>query len=292
MILIPTNKGGLGLHDFADRVRAARIIWVQRILMSTSGPWLDYLLQTCDVQQVKEIFIRKNYRIPNGLRGFYRQLFFEWQKLYAVKPLADNVCRAEPLWENRNINMGFLSRYKKQWVEANVFRVNDIIYRGNIMTPAWFARTHCFSPPPKVFPKLAKAIPPDILNLILPLQKSVTGTGCFIMDSKDKMTDLGDLRAKDIYAIFAKKKKRHISAQHKWAQILVDFEEVQREGCWTDWYMTPYRVSREVRLQAFHYKVLHRTLPCNSFLHQLKLKPLINVHIAWKRMISSTICMS
>lgn len=31
-------------------------------------------------------------------------------------------------------------------------------------------------------------------------------------------------------------------------------------------------MSREVRIQAFHYKVLHRTLPCNAFLHQLKIK--------------------
>lgn len=82
--------------------------------------------------------LRKCYTYPEGLQGFYKQLYYEWQRVYNIIPSNDLACRSEPLWHKKNISMGFLGKNREQWLEIGVCRVNDILYRGKIMTPYRF----------------------------------------------------------------------------------------------------------------------------------------------------------
>lgn len=271
-LTLPTSQGGLGLHDFADRIKAARLIWVTRILSIGSGPMRDFLLSSCKVKSLTDIFMRKCYTYPEGLQGFYKQLYYEWQRVYNIIPSTDWACRCEPLWHNRNISMGFLVKEKERWLELGLRRVNDIVFRGKIMTPYRFRQKYDITPPPKVFNRLNKAVPANILNGMSPLQREIEGQGLYIVDSKGSQVDAGLLSAKDFYLILSKKKTRKVAAKIKWAQILDTFEEAQLEGSWSYWFSLPYKVSREVRLQSFQYKVLHRTLPCGVFLEKLKIR--------------------
>lgn len=39
---------------------------------------------------------------------------------------------------------------------------------------------------------------------------------------------------------------------------------------WSDTCKSPFQASRETKLQTFHYKVVHRIFPCNSYLARLR----------------------
>lgn len=246
-LTLPVGTGGLGLHDFPDRIRAARIVWVKRLLVSDKGLWRDFILEQCGVQSVFEVFSRKNFRPPDGLEGFYSQIYYDWQKLYALKPDTDIACRSEPLWDNRNIVMGSLKRFKTDWCRVGIFRVNHLLCRGRLFSLNRFNAKYNLQISAKIWARVKKAIPTDLLNYIVPLDKQLSVPGLFIRDCKGSLVDLGVLVAKDIYAIYATKRRRNVSSQLAWVRALPDFEELERVGCWTDWYKIPYKVSRETR---------------------------------------------
>lgn len=41
---------------------------------------------------------------------------------------------------------------------------------------------------------------------------------------------------------------------------------------WAKIYKLPYKVARDTKLQAFHFRVVHRFLLCNKFLHNIRIR--------------------
>lgn len=62
-------------------------------------------------------------------------------------------------------------------------------------------------------------------------------------------------------------------AKTSWQEYFINDDVVQTEGVWKFWYGMPYGCTREVRLQSFHYRILTRVLPCNEYLHHIRIKP-------------------
>lgn len=109
-------------------------------------------------------------------------------------------------------------------------------------------------------------------NVIIPVDKLMNDLGLYIKDSKEALVDFEILWAKDIYAIFRAKKKHIVTSQVTWLREFPDSEELNRQGCWMEWYKLPYRISRESHLQAFQFNIFHRTIPCMRYLHKLTIK--------------------
>lgn len=62
------------------------------------------------------------------------------------------------------------------------------------------------------------------------------------------------------------------TSQVKWQSLFVNEEEVYLEARWKFWYLLPYRISREVRLQSFQFRVMHRIIPCNKYLSLIRIR--------------------
>lgn len=78
------------------------------------------------------------------------------------------------------------------------------------------------------------------------------------------------LSSKKVYANLTIRKKPSVSSQKKWNQTFPVAEDVLHEY-WSEIYKMPYRTARDTKLQAFQYRVIHKTLPCNKFLSNLRI---------------------
>lgn len=65
--------------------------------------------------------------------------------------------------------------------------------------------------------------------------------------------------------------QKTIKRQDSWTRDLA--ENFADSGLdWESIYTNPYRSSRETKLQSFSFKVTHRLIPCNYYLHKLRIK--------------------
>ncbi len=57
---------------------------------------------------------------------------------------------------------------------------------------------------------------------------------------------------------------------NKWCEVFQDFE-IANEKSWHRIFKLPFVVLRNTKIQTFHYKVLHRLIPCNKWLYNIKI---------------------
>ncbi len=57
----------------------------------------------------------------------------------------------------------------------------------------------------------------------------------------------------------------------KWCQTYPDFNNADLKT-WPRIFKLPFLVIREAKLQTFQYKILHRIIPCNKWLFNIKIK--------------------
>lgn len=271
-LTLPIRRGGLGLHDFALRVRASRLAWVKRAVLAPSGPWTDFMCERSGCSKVLDIFLRKNRNCPGDLTDFYKSLYKEWQLIYGIVPSTDMACRSEPLWCNRNIQLRSLSRLEMVWRDQGISRVNDLLVQGNIISARDFMYKFDLAVSQVTLDKIARYIGRNILDPILPINKRVNPIGLYILGPENKAVDLGNLSTKELYMALMMKKKCKVSARVSWIKEFEDYDGIESELKWDYWYFLPYLLTREVRLQSFQFRVLHRTIPCNEYLQRIRIR--------------------
>lgn len=63
----------------------------------------------------------------------------------------------------------------------------------------------------------------------------------------------------------------NITSQRRWNEMFPVAEENAAQY-WADIYKSPYQAARDTKLQAFQFRVIHRFLPCNKFLHNIHIR--------------------
>lgn len=83
--------------------------------------------------------------------------------------------------------------------------------------------------------------------------------------------NLQDLSSKKLYRCFIKPVEIACAAFAKWREP-VDEITMTATNEWNEACLTAFKATRQTKLQSFHYKMLHRTIPCNVFLKQIKIR--------------------
>lgn len=240
--------------------------------MAPHEPWTDFICEKTGFSCVLDLFLRKNRNCPGQLSEFYKSLYKEWQAVYNVIPITDMSCRSEPLWNNSNISLRSLARLDGEWRELGIRRINDILHMGRMMSVREFRNHHGIFVQQLTLDKIEKHIGRDTLSLILPMDKRVNPVGLYIAGVDGRLLDLGNMSTKELYQVLMKGKNPRVAAKASWIREFEDYDGVDSDLQWAYWYKVPYLISREVRLQSFQFKVLHRTIPCNVYLQRIRIR--------------------
>lgn len=83
--------------------------------------------------------------------------------------------------------------------------------------------------------------------------------------------DVHNKSSKSFYLALVKELLPQVTSQRRWNEVFPVSED-NTAAYWADIYKLPYQVARDTKLQAFHFRVVHRFLPCNKFLHNIHIR--------------------
>lgn len=83
--------------------------------------------------------------------------------------------------------------------------------------------------------------------------------------------DILSLSARSTYSLILEETDHEPTAFRTWQRGVEEVEISSKEG-WGRACTEVYRLTRVTKLQSFQYKILHRTIPCNVYLKQIRIK--------------------
>ena len=259
------EEGGVEMMDLDFFEKSLKLTWIKRILMPRNT-WKHLAPKHVDFQSV----IASGGYIDSALIDkttnlFWRQLYQNWNEFLCKTPTPMNIEEiiSQPLWNNSKFSDK--SFFSKKWHESGLKWVKNILNEnGEILSFQEVKQKFRLDGHFLTYAKLLEIIPKQwkrIINTALkPLNLDTPGNNWIqIIVSQDRL-------CKYFYDVLVANKIQP-SAQVKW-------EEKIGNGVlqWKQYYTLPKRTTKDVKLINFQYKILHRILPTNYLLHQMKIK--------------------
>ena len=272
-IIIKSYKhGGLKMVKVDPFIDALKISWIRRLITSNSK-WV-YLLYH-NYPNMKEFqvfgidFIKKELRTIDN--KFWYETFLAWTKLVnKLKPLSIDEFLKQPIWYNNLLKVGGKCIYFKKWIKKGIFFINDLYdVEGNLYNFEYFKNTLGIQTnfietqglldavrTAKNFLSLNR-IDNILSNPILPLPIQL-----LLSDKKGCQRFYFILTNKDISPV----------SQGKWQNEL----SLDINTNWHHIYSSIYVPTKDTKIRWFQYRLIHRILATNAFLHKLGIKESAN----------------
>jgi hypothetical protein len=275
VIIQSIEDGGIKAPDFSSIVKANRVSWVKRLLTS-QGKWKAIISDLIHPISL-EHFLQTNLSEDDILCipiPFYRQVLKSWNE---IKHQPNNACdyMQEILWDNKYIQTHSLMRNKKRkkhtifcprLYKAGVIRLGNLIgNNGKLWDFKAFVNIFNVKCTILLYYKITKAIPVNWLTDIeLYFQQNRTNVvpdlHCLKITSTEFALDIRRASTKAICNCFIKQNYQTPSAIEKWGGV------IETPTDWHHIFRLPCICTRETQLQALHYRIIHRFLPCNKWL--------------------------
>ena len=121
--------GGLDLPDIENLLKSCRIMWVKRLLDNKNCLWQEiprYYLRKVGLWPVDINLDPLCYK-SNKLPKFYNVCLQDWSSLFSQEPKDAVSVMAQPLWNNQFITKDGKSYWYKEFSDAGLFHISDII---------------------------------------------------------------------------------------------------------------------------------------------------------------------
>ena len=151
---------------------------------------------------------------------------------------------------NRFFKINESSVYYKQRHEAGITKVSDIFKGDSFLTFNDFVSTFQLKTNFLKYYGLCHAIPQEWINLL----KGKSGPITSSINNNDKIS------CKVANQMFVQKKFERPTAERRMKQANLDKESIRRT------YSIPFKVTKDIRLVIFQFKIIHHILPTNTTL--------------------------
>lgn len=267
----PTEMGGLGLHNMASRVKAAKMSWLKRLTLPATEPWHWYMEFKLDQTGLEVARQRLSKQKLNRSSPFLAEVFKYWNELYSPEPSSDYSIRNEWLWGNRFLRGKFKKKQERFGRSLGILRVNDILEYGRIMSENEFEERYGCPPLRGLLERCATIFPRPWYQLLTPFNVTLPGTSLFVQNHKLQWVDIHALSSKQIYKTLEGRKPAPYPCFQRWLRAYGGDETFNDGPAWRQWFLLPYKITHEVQLQSFAFKILYRIIPCKVYLSQIKI---------------------
>lgn len=275
LITQKTEDGGLGLPDFESRVSTSLLSWIRRLWLDPNSCWaqiLQFHLQLTDIKQT--LFCKTNLsdRLPKQFT-FLRQIMTTWAKYHTYEPWTEEDIKHESLWLNDYITVGGRTLSWSEWRSSGILTINDLWHPTQPRFLSDEEIRNAFSVPCSFLQLLQiRAAIPSKWKRLLQTNTAVTpDPKPHILTGLQSYINVEQASSKKIYQALTGLKMPSVSSQIKWnTDFPVDEQTIRQH--WQVIYKIPYRSIRETKIQAFQYRLLHRIIPCNKYLSNIRIR--------------------
>ena len=259
------KDGGLNMLDFTLFDNALKIVWVKRLCTNDERPWKFIPLSLLSNVGGSLLF-QCNYNIQylplnEYLPKFYRDIISHWQKIKNINPKTKGDVLNQIIWNNQFIRVNKLSVFFPAWNKVGIEKLSCLFdNEGNtLLSLTTLMQKYNVKCNFLQYYSLLSAIPQE-WKTMLKQECSLTSTE-YVTPSIEKLT------CKIIYNTLLN--HQHFpppTAEKRLIEYGFNFQERQKI------YSLPFRVTNEVKLSVFQYKIVHNILYTNKLLHKMKKK--------------------
>ncbi len=254
------SEGGLKMVHLESFSKSLKMYWINKLLdNSILTEWKTLVsdaLSTYGGNYILSYHPTSLNEISKNFNPFWQDIFQIWSSIYR-EPIHP---QAEPLWFNPNIKIGGETVFYKNWFNAGVQCINDLLdNEGNFYSYENFIENYELNEHFLRFPSVLDAIPRDWKQNIK--EKITVKYENIEMIKKNKKPN------KRFYNILIEKvKEKPIELQEKWKLALNNYNfEI------SDFFELLHLQVKNTSLKNFQFKLLHRILPTNKLLYQMKI---------------------
>lgn len=264
---LPTVQGGLGLHNFRNRIASAKMTWVKKASKPPTEPWQHYLEFRAD-KDPYEIFLQRTDHTRVKSSPFFKEILFYWRELYREQPCTDLSVRNESLWGNGFLKGKFKKKIKSWCEDRNIHKVQDLLYADQIISPEQFERRFHTAPIQGLLQTFQLILPDEWKLHLAPINKFAENRALYIFLEKGKRVNLRSVSTKSIYEILQARRKAPYTCDKRWERVYND-NTFHAPLKWKHWHLLPYKTSHSVQLQNFMFRIAYRIIPTKVYLHRI-----------------------
>lgn len=276
----PISNGGLNLMDLETRVKSSLLQWPKRLVLSPASNTSLTLSHLVRSGSINDVFSYNWPKAPDGVKHdpFYTQMFAHWIQIHGTDPLNEKDIRRELVWNNRWITSNGKTLYRPSWQKKGIRRIQDLcndkegrLYSHTELTERYQVRCTFLDAL-----QIRLSIPLHWRSAIspncLPTPELPSATGISVSLPGEQPRDLASVGSKAVYSAITLDKDHQSAAFARWSEDTADSLKVNNQAEWSVICLSPFKTTRETKIQTLQYKILNRILPCNSYLKQLRLR--------------------
>lgn len=265
-----TADGGMGLHNFPNRVKAAKLSWLKKLVFPPSEPWHQYFEFKMDVPAVELALRRTKSNKLSRMSPFFAEIFRYWVELQKDPPSSEMAFRNESLWGNKFLKGKVKKKVELFCRDLNIQKINDLLCFGHFMSDSQFTEAYGRPPLPDMLSSLTRLIPDHWLRGLSPINTFIQVHSLYLKNAKNEWVELQSLPTRSIYILFQSKRSLKYTCADRWTRAYGGDEAFSSPVLWKAWSLLPYRLSHSIQLQSFSFRIMYRTIPCRVYLNQIK----------------------
>lgn len=267
--------GGIKLPDLQTRIATSQVYWIKHLWQNQESLMAAVLKDAVQYHNIHYLLACKTELAPKLHQNytFLRGVLTAWAKIHLKEPTTEADIKHELLWDNNFIRINKHPVSWTRWKDAGILHVNDLLHENEMrflshtelgdkfgVTVSFLELLQVRSAMPCLWKRKMVDLSPTEVSY-KPLLYTVEGDSISVIGKSSKL----------IYYMLIKFRKPVVTSQTRWNDIFpVDPQE--RHDYWAGIYKAPYKAARETKLQAFQYRVVHRFLPCNQFLKNIRIR--------------------
>lgn len=208
-----------------------------------------------------------------GDHHFIKGILNTWATLHIHEPTEEESIQQEVIWDNDYIKIDRKPLVWTRWREAGITYVNDIIHatQARFLSHTEIEEKFGVSTSFLQALQIRSAIPPIWKRkLVSPANQDLRINPSIRTSDGLHMTVTGK-SSKSIYYTIVKSLKPVVTSQTRWNDLF-PLDQADLQDYWSSVYKNPYKVARDTILQAFQFRLIHRFIPCNVFLKNIRIK--------------------
>lgn len=269
------TTGGLRLADLETRICTAHISLIKGAWNNPDSLWAAILKEALGQKCTFMLLASKSNWLDNLDHHYlmFRETLKSWTKVHNFIPETEEMIWREVIWNNKWILIAQQQVYWQSWHDAGVKTISDLLHEHQPRFLSHEEIRQKYGIPCSFLEvlQIRTAIPVKWKRMLVNPAPGNVALALFIRQSAEDYLKITNSTSKAIYATLIKDKQPTISAQVKWALTYPELDPAQ-EDSWKEIYQVPYRAIRDTKYQAFQYKVLHRIIPCNKYLANIRIK--------------------
>ena len=274
VVINDIENGGLNMIDFRSFCTAAKATWAYKLYNCKKETWgiiPRKYFEKCDFPTLLYMNSKKDKHIPIKLPAFYKEVILSWHLCGGGQkaPQDANDIRKEMIWGNKFVQSKGKTLYYKHWKESNFNYIDDLLNaNGQFKTGEevfpYLNRKHNWL---TEYMTIQRAIPKTWkeklkqCNMKIKVKKDTKP----FLNTNDKI--LYDIPNKscDFYKLLIKQLCKKTHMEKHWNNLFPD------RPAWRTFYEKRIKNIGYKKLADFHFKLIHKILPCQENLYRWKM---------------------